>query len=60
MGNDLIDYVKQEDHLLVLVWPPIAKSSSMLVKSIASSMIPNSWVRLNNKKGRIQVFVKKG
>ena len=59
MGNDLIDYVWQDDHLLVLTWPPISAENASLIKNIAKYMVPGSSVRLHTKSGRIQVFLKK-
>ncbi len=59
MGNDLVDYVSQEDHLLVMFWPPLGVTNSLLIKNITKSMVPGCHIRLNNKKGRIQIFEKK-
>lgn len=56
LGNDLIDYVDHKDHLLLLLWPPIAKDVHKLIKGIAKSSFPDCVIDVKNKQGRIEIY----
>ena len=58
VGNDLIDFVDHDDHVTLLMWPPISPDNKTLIKRIAKIMLPGCRVNLNMKSGRVSVFTK--